>query len=145
MALKNYTTTISVEKTIGEIQKMLAKAGASRIMTEYDDTGNIVSLSFQLKVEQDGQFIAFSLPTDWRPVAKVLENQRAVPAYRLEEQARRTAWRITKDWVDAQLAIIETRMVTTAQVFLPYAVTADGKSLYQRFAEDNTLLLGGGQ
>ena len=145
MALKNYTTSIAVEKTISEIQKMLAKAGASRIMTEYDDTGNIVSLSFQLKVELNGQFIAFSLPTDWRPVAEVLRRQGAVSANRLEDQARRTAWRITKDWVDAQLAIIETKIVTTAQVFLPYAVTDDGRNVYERFAEDNTLLLGGGQ
>lgn len=44
MALKNYTTSISVEKTISEIQAMLAKAGASKIMSEYDDTGNIFAL-----------------------------------------------------------------------------------------------------
>lgn len=143
MALKNYTTTISVEKTIGEIQAMLAKAGASRTMTEYDDTGNIVALSFQLKLGED--FIAFKLPTDWRPVRDVLLRQRAVPEYRAEEQARRTAWRITKDWIDAQLAIIETKMVTTAQVFLPYAVTNSGESLYEHIAQNNQLLLGGGR
>jgi hypothetical protein len=143
MALKNYTTTISVDKTIGEIQRLLAKAGASKVMTEYDDTGNIVALSFQLKLGED--YIAFSLPTDWRPVEKVLLQQRVVPAYRSEEQARRTAWRITKDWVDAQLAIIETKMVTTAQVFLPYAVTNSGETLYQHIAQNNTLLLGGGR
>ena len=142
MALKNYTTTISVEKTIGEIQALLAKAGASRIMTEYDDTGNIVALSFQLKLGED--FIAFNLPADWRPVEKVLLAQRVVPAYRSEEQARRTAWRITKDWIDAQLAIIETKMVTTAQVFLPYAVTPSGETLYQHIAQNNSLLLGEG-
>lgn len=147
MALKNYTTAISVEKTIGEIQQLLAKAGANRIMTEYDDTGNIVALSFQLKMVND--FISFSLPTDWRPVLEVLVKQRALPNGhyrdgRAEAQARRTAWRITKDWVDAQLAIIETRMVSTAQVFLPYAVTDDGRKLYERFAVDSKMLLGGG-
>lgn len=142
MALKNYTTTVPVEKTLMETQYLLSKAGASRIMTEYDDTGNIVALSFQLKVGED--FIAFSLPTDWRPVAEVLKKQRKVPMSRIEEQARRTAWRITKDWVDAQLAIIETKMVTTAQVFLPYAVTNDGRQVYQRFIEDSSLLFGGG-
>lgn len=142
MALKNYTTTIAVEKTIAEIQSMLAKAGASRIMTEYDDTGNIVALSFQLKLGDD--YVAFNLPTDWRPVREVLLKQRVVPAHRAEEQARRTAWRITKDWIDAQLAIIETKMVTTAQVFLPYAVTPSGDTLYQHIAKNNQLLLGGG-
>lgn len=46
MALKNYTTSISVEKTLSEIQGKLAYVGAKRIMTEYDDTGNVVALSF---------------------------------------------------------------------------------------------------
>ena len=76
MALKNYTTSIAVDKTINEIQQMLAKAGASRVMTEYDDTGNIVALSFQLKMGEE--YIAFSLPTDWRPVLEVLKRQKVV-------------------------------------------------------------------
>ena len=139
MALKNYTTTISAEKSVSEIQGKLAYAGAKKILSEYDDTGNLVALSFQLKVGDS--LIPFSLPTDWRPVAKVLEQQRAVPLKRLEEQARRTAWRIVKDWVDAQLAIIETQMVTTEQVFLPYAVMNNGQSVYEHFAENEHLLL----
>lgn len=142
MALKNYTTTISVEKTISEIQGKLAYIGARRIMSEYDDSGNIIALSFQL--ELNGQLLAFSLPTDYRPVAAVLKKQRAVPDRRLEEQARRTAWRITKDWIDAQVAIIETKMVTTTQVFLPYAITHDGNSVYQRFLTNSNLMLGDG-
>lgn len=143
MALKNYTTAISVEKTISEIQGKLAYVGARRIMSEYDDTGNIVALSFQL--ELDGQLLAFTLPTDWRPVAAVLNKQRAVSQSRLEEQARRTAWRITKDWIDAQVAIIETKMVTTTQVFLPYAVTHSGESMYQKFLSNSSLMLGDGK
>ena len=35
MAIKNYTTTINVNKTIGEIQELLSKHGATAIMTEY--------------------------------------------------------------------------------------------------------------
>ena len=139
MALKNYTTKISVEKSAAEIQGKLAFAGAKKIMSEYDDSGNLVALSFQLKVG-DG-LVPFSLPTDWRPVAKVLERQNAVPSSRLEEQARRTAWRIVKDWVDAQLAIIETQMVTTEQVFLPYAITNSGESVYEQFAKNTDNLL----
>jgi thiaminase len=32
-----------------------------------------------------------------------------------ETQAVRTAWRIVKDWVEAQMARVETRIVTTAK------------------------------
>lgn len=148
MALLNYTTTIDANKTIAEIQQILARAGASRIMSEYDDTGNIVSLSFELKL--DKQPVVFRLPTDWRPVLESMKRQKAAKVrghgdIRLgEAQARRVAWRITKDWVEAQMAIIETRMVTTAQVFLPYAVTSSGELAYEYFANNSHLLLVGG-
>ena len=44
-------------------------------------------------------------------------------------QATRTAWRIVKDWVEAHIALVETQMVTAPQVFLPYAVMRDGRTL----------------
>ena len=146
--LLNYTTTIDAHMTIAEIQQMLAKAGASAILTEFDDTGNVVALSFRMKLGE--QEISFRLPTDWRPVLETMKQQKArrVRGYgdiRLtEDQARRVAWRITKDWVEAQVAIVETRMVTTAQVFLPYAITSSGQSLYEYIDQNTQLLLGSG-
>ncbi|MGQ0719506.1 MAG: hypothetical protein ACT4NP_19765 [Pseudonocardiales bacterium] len=145
MALLNYTTTIAPQRAMGEIQTLLAKAGAKRIMTDYDNDGNVAALSFQLIL--DGRALAFRLPAAWQPVQQVLQEQRrrnsrviATP-----EQARRVAWRITKDWVEAQLAIIETQMVTTQQVFLPYAITQDGSTLYEHIAAHPGLLLGDGE
>ena len=41
-------------------------------------------------------------------------------------------------------AIIETRMVTTAQVFLPYAVTKEGQTVYEYIAGHTQLLVGEG-
>lgn len=144
MALLNYTTKIDPFKTISEIQQILAKCGASAVMTNYDQNGYVISLSFQIRLND--QEIAFRLPTDWRPVLKVLEQDNRVPrGLKTQEQALRVAWRITKDWVEAQAAFIETMMVTTAQVFLPYAVTKDGQSLYEYIAQNSNLLLGSGQ
>lgn len=144
MPLLNYTTTIAASKSISQIQVILAKAGASRIMTEYDDTGNIVALSFELKISP-ARSAGFRLPTDWKPVQQVLLEQRKrnsrVKAD--ESTARNVAWRITKDWVEAQLAIIDTRMVTTAQVFLPYAITRTGQTMFQYVAANQNLLGGG--
>lgn len=144
MALLNYTTKIDAFKTISEIQQLLAKAGASAVMTDYDQNGYIVALSFKISLNDND--IAFRLPTDWRPVLQVLENDHKVPrSLKTQEQALRVAWRITKNWVEAQVAFIETMMVTTAQVFLPYAVTADGQSLYEYIGQNTTLLLGEGK
>lgn len=147
MPLLNYTTTIDQDKTVAEVSKILAKAGASKILHDYDDTGNINAISFQIKFERDSsQMIAFKLPTDWRPVLEVLREQRRRNSRikATEDQARKVAWRITKDWVEAQLAIVETRMATTAQVFLPYATTNNGGTLYEHIAANPQLLLGGG-
>lgn len=143
MSLLNYTTKIDAFKTISEIQRTLATCGASAVMTDYDQNGFIVALSFKIRLND--QEIAFKLPTDWRPVLQVLEQDPKVPrALKTQEQALRVAWRITKDWVEAQAAFIETMMVTTAQVFLPYAVTTSGQSLYEYIGQNTGLLLGDG-
>jgi hypothetical protein len=143
MPLLNYTTSINPQKTVMEIQSMLAKAGASAIMADYDKDGNIAALSFRLRT--DGQDISFKLPTAWQPVLETLKRQNVPRSLQTPEQALRVAWRITKDWVAAQLAIIETRMVTTAQVFLPYAITKDGSSVYEYIANNTGMLLGEGE
>lgn len=144
MPLLNYTSKVPAHESIAEISRLLAKAGARQIMHDYDDAGHIVALSFSLELE--GQRISFRLPTDWQPVQVLLEQQlrnnpNARPWMRTEDHARTVAWRIVKDWVEAQLAIIETRMVTTAQVFLPYAVTSDGQTLYEYVGQHAQLLL----
>lgn len=74
MPILNYTTQIAADKTVGEIQRLLAKAGAKQIMNNYDNNGYIVAMAFS--IELDGQTIGFRLPTDWRPVQAVLQHQR---------------------------------------------------------------------
>ena len=142
-SLLNYTTQIDSFKTISEIQQLLARSGASAVMTDYDQNGYIIALSFKIRLGDSD--IAFRLPTDWRPVYEVLSRDSSVPKkLKTQEQALRVAWRITKDWVEAQCAFIETTMVTTAQVFLPYAVTSNGQSLYEYIGGNTSLLLGSG-
>ena len=142
MPLLNYTTSISADKTIGEIQKLLVRAGARAILANYRDDGTIDALSFQMPVEA-GQLVGFKLPCNHEPVLLILERDPKVPnRLKDRDQALRVAWRIVKDWVEAQLAIIETRMVKPEQVFLPYAVTNSGETVFERF--ESGKLLGGG-
>jgi hypothetical protein len=139
MPLLNYTTRVSVEKTVGEIQKCLAAHGAQAILSEDDAKGNVIALSFKVRVGQ--QDLAFRLPSDWRPVLKVLEQHRREPkSLRTKEQALRVSWRIIKDWVEAQMAIIDTKMVQIEQVFLPYAIMSDGRTLYERVRDARFVL-----
>ena len=50
------------------------------------------------------------------------------------EQVYRTAWRIIKDWVEAQLALLETEMVHFEEVFMPY-ILSGRDTLYQALSE----------
>ena len=130
MPLLNYTTRVAADRSISEIQKQLAKHGANEILAQYDDTGSVVALSFRMLIEDTP--IAYRLPCDWRPVLAIIEKDKRVPrAKRTKEHALCVSWRIVKDWVEAQMAIIETRMVKTDQVFLPYAIMRNGSTLYE--------------
>jgi hypothetical protein len=150
--LLNYTTQIPEEKTITEIEAMLAKMGASKVMKEYDAGGHPMCISFMLRTPE-GE-IPFRLPMNVMAVQQTLKNQYTsrrgrdgLTKYASLEQAHRTGWRIIKCWVEAQLAIIRTKMVTVEQVFLPYAVIhRDGRTLYDVYtAHPKRFLLEAGQ
>ena len=144
MPLLNYTTQIDPDRTITEITKMLVKFGAQKIMTDYDGAGHIIALSFIIDVE--GQPVGFKLPTYWQPILTIINNDPKVPGkLKTNEQALRIAWRIIKDWVEAQLAIIEVKMVKPEQVFLPYMMQQNGKTHYENAVENKFLLPTGAQ
>ena len=139
MPLLNYSTTIPAQKTIAEVQSLLAKAGATAILSEYDNAGNVMSLSFKMRLNNSE--IGFRLPSEPEKILQLIKTQRGVPTrFQNIEQARKITWRIIKDWVEAQLAIIETQMVKPEQVFLPYAITNDGCTLYEKVMSDRLLL-----
>lgn len=145
--LLNYTTTIEAIKTVGEIQGILAGHGAKSIKTDYSADGQVEALSF-LIVTPHGE-VGIRLPVDPEAVFRVLNKQNRlgkVPGrYLNHAQAVRVAWRIVKDWVEAQMAILETEMVKMEQVFLPYAIVKDGKTLYEALVENKFKMLKGGE
>jgi len=130
MPLLNYTTTINATKTAGELQTKLAKAGAHHVAIAYEQ-GDPVGLTFTIDTLHGVR--SFSLPVDAQAVQKVLNRQGVPLKYRSIEQAERVAWRILKDWLEAQLAIIETQMVTLDQVMLPYMVDNTGQTVYDLY------------
>ena len=150
MGLLNYTTKIDADKTAQEIAKCLSMHGAKAVLTDYED-GVVSAISFKISLE--GRDISFRLPCDWRPVYTVLtkgkkfmygdRGERQKSDLRL--QAVRTAWRIVKDWVEAQMALVETQMASTTEVFLPYAIGKDGKTMFQKVVENPQFLLGSGE
>jgi hypothetical protein len=127
--LLNYSTDIAAETTVGEIQRKLAQAGASQVLHGYDREGNLSELSFRIRT-QFGE-MAFRLPANIESVQAILQRQKVRRGRQTREQATRVAWRILKDWVEAQLALLQTGMVTIEQAFLPYAQNEKGETVYE--------------
>ena len=71
-----------------------------------------------------------------------MDRDKKVPgSLKNKEQALRVSWRIIKEWVEAQMAIIEAGQAELSEVFLPYAVTKDGDTVYQKLKSGNDFLL----
>ena len=145
MPLLNYTTTIEANKTVAEIQRILSSHGATSILIDYGKDGSVEALAFKVLTPQ-GE-VAIRLPINPDAVLKVLAQQNRlgkVPrSYITRAQATRVAWRIVKDWVSAQMAILETEMVRMEEIFLPYDITQSGRTLYEAMI-DRHFQLGSG-
>ena len=128
MPLLNYTTKVDIYTTLGQIQGQLVKHGAKKILQDYDDAGRITALSFMIDTPLGPRGIR--LPANVDAVHKVLTKQKDKCD---REQAERVAWRIVKDWVEAQMAILESEMVQMEEIFLPYMVSASGQTLFEAY------------
>ena len=145
MAIKNYTTDVPVNKTVSEIHLMLADHGAKRILFDYDADSKVTAISFTIETPTGEQ--AVRLPANVERVREVLRQQKNNPRNRnhsqiddSRDQAERVAWRIVKDWLAAQLAILETEMVDVQQVFLPYFLNRQGQTLYEVYSSGSLML-----
>jgi len=137
------TTRIDPQKTVGQIQEVLGKYGASAIRMDYE-VGLVVSVSFTIQI--NGNQVPFRLPCRWESVLETLMGR--IRGDRSEEylenkrdeytpQAKRIAWRQILRWVEAQLALVETGMVKMVEVFIPYMLMDKRQTLFEKFESQN--------
>lgn len=139
MPLLNYRTTVPVHRTVSEIHGLLVEAGARQIGTEYDGAGTPTGVRFVTETVAGRR--AFTLPVTARRVQAVLEREKVDARLRTPEHSQRVAWRIVKDWVEAQMAIIRTEMVTLDQVMLPYMKAGPaGETVYEMYRNEQLAL-----
>lgn len=154
MPILNYTTEVPAQQTVSFIVGMLARKGAQSITQDYFGDGRVKAMSFVLRVGVVP--VRFLLPTNTEGVAGVLKKEKpfnysrhrgGIETYyaNQRQQAGRIAWRILKDWVEAQTALIESGQAEVAQVFMPYATEASGQTMYQVWTESAQLKLGAGE
>jgi len=148
----NYTTKIAAKRTAGECMDLLAEAGADHVSVTYADR-EPVGLAFDLHTA--GGRRTFTLPVNTEGVRQVLvkandkgrlrSDGHRNSTYETPQHAANVAWRVVKDWLEAQLAIIAAEMVTLDQVMLPYLEVDPGLTLYERYlALDGQVAIGAG-
>lgn len=90
-------------------------------------------MAFQIEVK--GQQLRYRLPCRadrvWDVLSKQYHAGKVERRYTTMQHANRVAWRIIKDWIEAQLAIVEAGMVDMAEVFMPYQLMSSGETMYE--------------
>lgn len=73
MLLLNYSTKIEAHRMVSEITAILVQHGASRIMQEYDGSGNIVALKWSLA----GRYgtLGYAMSVNYETVYEVLTDE----------------------------------------------------------------------
>ena len=143
MAILNYTTTIDAFKTVSEIEYILVKHKAKSVMKNYEGE-SISGLSFL--VDTGAVQVPIRLPVKVDECLEVLKREKKnspksnIKATR--EQAERVAWRILKDWVEAQMALLDIEMVRLEEIFLPYIEIRNGQTIYEQLEKKQFLLEG---
>jgi len=134
------TTTKSPAETAGDIQALIGKHGARQVLTEYDANGEISGISFVIDV--NGQLIPFKPQIRWeRLLEKMTMDPKTQNRYCTPEQARRSAWRIAFHWLEAQLAYVDSGMVSFLEIMLPFAQIGGEQTVFEQLEEKHFKML----
>lgn len=138
----NFTTKIAAAQTVGECTAVLAQAGASSVATHFED-GRPRGLSFAMQTPHGKR--NFTLPVDVAAMHKVLLKAKAdgqfasiharADAFTTLAHAENVAWRVVKDWLEANLALIAAQMASLDMIMLPFLHVDAEHTLYQAYRE----------
>lgn len=134
----NYTTTIAPSKTAGECVDLLVKHGATHV-TQMFENRQPTGLAFVVVTKWGPrQFVIMVNTGGIHEVLKQAWRDSKIPGSRAtREQAERTGWRVTKDWLESQLALIAAGAAEMEQIMLPW-MSEDGRTLYE-IIDDNQM------
>lgn len=148
MPTLNYSTVVDCGRTVQEMQAALAAAGASAIGTTYAD-GIPTGVTFTLPTPHGPR--SYSLPVEWLPVQRLLIEQSRRGAHSKAKMSRdrfcgrqhaaNVAWRVAREWLLAQLAMVEARQVPVEEIMLPYLLIEPERTLRQAYREREDSLL----
>jgi hypothetical protein len=128
-------TSVPVERSRAEIEKLVSAAGASRFSSGWDEHGNAI-IVFRLHE----RFMRFALSFPPRNDKRFLtrHQQRGIiptPAGVIDQrfaQEQRRRWRCLLLLIKAKIAAVSSEIVTFEQEFLSYTMLPDGSTVAER-------------
>lgn len=119
-------TTVSTERSRGEIERILQRYGAQKFMYGTDQKQATVAFEFNKRVVR----MTIPMPTisdvDKTPTGRERRNPEP-----LLEQARRQRWRALKVVIQAKLEAVESGISSFEEEFLGWTMLANGKSVFE--------------
>jgi len=140
--IKNSGATKGAQHYISKVQDSLISHGAIGIQMTFDADRRISGIVFALPAPQGGGQLNFKLPCEWQKFQVVIKND-GNSRWKQDEYCYKVAWACLKDWIEAQMALYETHMVSMPQIFLPFVVNNNGQTLFEQVAsQPDKFLLG---
>lgn len=111
-------SSVPIDRTQGEIRKILSKYGASGFA--YGEQGARALVMFEMR----GRRIKFVLPLPQKPSQNA--NQASIKTY---EQLCRTKWRCLVLAIKAKLECVESQITTLEQEFMAHIMLPNGQTV----------------
>lgn len=125
--IKYATTKIEVTRSLGEIQGIVARYGATRFETRWNRDGTVWGVRFAIAADEGELPVA--LKTGTERIFEILAEARGPRARAsnedLREQAERIAWRQMKDLIEQLLLAVETGLFNLAAAFMAHVEVWD--------------------
>lgn len=142
--IKNYTSTVLAEVSIGRIEKILVSVGANNILKQYNADRELESIQFSYEI--DGNSTLYRLEAHIDAIEQLFLETYTKPTARsyeiAAEQAERTAWKLIYDWVLIQFSMIKLSQMRFEEAFFTKTLNPKtNQTLYQAFSEGKLKLL----
>lgn len=142
MNLKNYTSSVPVERSLMLIEKMLIDIGATNISKSINEQKEVDGIVFMITVNAKPTLFKLKARVDevfkimWKDVSprsafkkEVKDNKR--------EQAKRTAWKLLFDRVAMDATDIQLGQMELLEVFLTRAYDMQrGQTFFERMKDE---------
>lgn len=134
-------TSVSVERTKGEIERIIQQYGATGFATGW--RGTQASIQF----EMNDRRVRFALPLPDRTAREFTHTpgknlkRHPIDVAKHWEQACRQRWRALLLAIKAKLEAVECGIVTFDEEFMPYLVTENGMTIAERIVPQLTSII----